>query len=255
MLYRFGMQVVRLLFAFLRTHRTVIGANNIPNDGGSVLAITHFGYLEFGLITWAVWRHDRRRMRFLITSAVFRNRLLGSVLLRLGQIPVDRSAGAGAFNAAVDALRDGSIIGIFPEAGIDASFSVRELKTGAVRLASEAGVPLIPVGIWGGQRLLTREHKVGFRERFGIPVYISIGAPVPHDGEAHVASAALRTSMQAIVASLQAGYPDDGAGQWWQPRALGGTAPTPDEAAILDAAVIARRAAKRAAKQATTPAR
>jgi hypothetical protein len=56
--------------------------------------------------------------------------------------------------------------------------------------------------------------------------------------------------MQALVAALQAAYPVPGAGQWWQPRHLGGTAPTPEEAAELDAAVVARRAAKRAAEDA-----
>jgi 1-acyl-sn-glycerol-3-phosphate acyltransferase len=246
MLYRFVMVLDRLLFAVLRTHRVVTGAENIPSDGGAVIAGTHFGYLEFALVAWVVWRHDRRKLRFMITSSAFRNPLLGSVLRRLGQIPVDRKAGAASFDVAVDALRGGSIIFIFPEAGIDPSFTVRPLKTGAVRLASDAGVPLIPVGIWGGQRLLTREHKVGFLERFGIPVRILIGAPVPHDGERHEATDALRASLQELVATLQAGYPDDGTGMWWQPAALGGTAPTPEEAAVLDAAVVARREAKRA---------
>ena len=250
MLYRFAMFVCHTLFSFLRVRRTVDGAAHIPDDGGAVIAMTHFGYLEFALVAYTIWRHDRRRVRFLATSSAFRNPIVGGLLLRLGQIPVDRRAGAAAYEAAVSALQSGSLVGVFPEAGIDPSFTVRPLKTGAVRLASEAAVPLIPVALWGGQRLLTREHKVRFGERFGIPVLIEFGPELPLAGERHEVSAALRASMQALVASLQAAYPVSGTGQWWQPRHLGGTAPTPEKAAELDAAVVARRAAKRAAEDA-----
>jgi 1-acyl-sn-glycerol-3-phosphate acyltransferase len=250
MLYRFAMFVCHALFSFLRVRRTVDGAEHIPDDGGAVIAMTHFGYLEFALVAYTIWKHDRRRVRFLATSSAFRNPIVGGLLYRLGQIPVDRRAGAAAYEAAVAALQSGSLVGIFPEAGIDPSFTVRPLKTGAVRLASEAGAPLIPVALWGGQRLLTREHKVRFSERFGIPVLIEFGPALPLAGERQVVSAALRTSMQSLVASLQTAYPVAGAGQWWQPRHLGGTAPTPEEAAELDAAVVARRAERRAAEDA-----
>jgi 1-acyl-sn-glycerol-3-phosphate acyltransferase len=250
MLYRFAMLVCHVLFSFLRVRRSVDGAAHIPDDGGAVIAMTHFGYLEFALIAYTIWRHDKRRVRFLATSSAFRNPIVGGLMLRLGQIPVDRSAGGAAYAAAVAALQSGSLVGIFPEAGIDPSFTVRPLKTGAVRLATEAGVPLIPVALWGGQRLTTREHRVTFFERFGIPVLIRFGAALPLDGERHVVSGALRTSMQELVASLQSAYPEPGAGQWWQPAHLGGTAPTPSEAAALDAAVVARRAERRAAEDA-----
>jgi 1-acyl-sn-glycerol-3-phosphate acyltransferase len=248
MLYRFAMLVCRALFSFLRVHRTVDGVEHIPDDGGAVIAMTHFGYLEFAFIAFTIWQHDKRRVRFLATSSAFRNPIVGGLLLRLGQIPVDRRAGSAAYAAAVAALHSGSLVGVFPEAGVDASFTVRALKTGAVRLAVEGSVPLIPVALWGGQRLLTREHKVKFGERFGIPVFVKFGPAQSLAGERHDVSAGLRTSMQELVASLQAIYPEAGEGQWWQPRHLGGTAPTPEEAIRLDAAVVARRAAKREAQ-------
>jgi 1-acyl-sn-glycerol-3-phosphate acyltransferase len=250
MLYRFAMLVSRALFGFLRVRRTVTGVEHIPDSGGAVIAMTHFGYLEFAFIAYTIWRHDRRRVRFLATSSAFKNPIVGGLLRRLGQIPVDRSAGAGAYETAVAALQSGSLIGVFPEAGVDASFTVRALKTGAVRLAVEAGAPLIPVALWGGQRLMTREHKVKFFERFGIPVVIEFGPGLSLEGERHDVTTNLRTAMQQLVASLQSSYPDAGTGEWWQPRHLGGTAPTPDEAVELDAAVVARRAARRAAEAA-----
>ena len=250
MLYRFAMLVCRALFGFLRVKRTVTGVEHIPDAGGAVIAMTHFGYLEFAFIAYTIWRHDRRRVRFLATSSAFKNPIVGGLLRRLGQIPVDRSAGAGAYETAVAALQSGSLIGVFPEAGIDPSFTVRALKTGAVRLAVEASAPLIPVALWGGQRLMTREHKVKFFERFGIPVLIEFGPGLSLEGERHDVTTNLRTSMRQLVSSLQSSYPDAGAGKWWQPRHLGGTAPTPEEAIELDAAVVARRAARRAAEAA-----
>jgi hypothetical protein len=50
--------------------------------------------------------------------------------------------------------------------------------------------------------------------------------------------------MQALLDDARAAYPDDGAGQWWQPAALGGTAPTREQAAVLEAEYNARRAAR-----------
>jgi 1-acyl-sn-glycerol-3-phosphate acyltransferase len=244
MLYRFAMLVCGALFSFLRVHRTVEGVEHIPDSGGAVIAMTHFGYLEFALTAYTIWKHDHRRVRFLATSSAFRNPIVGGLLRRLGQIPVDRRAGSAAYAAAVSALQSGSLVGVFPEAGVDASFTVRALKTGAVRLAAEGSVPLIPVALWGGQRLLTREHKVRFSERIGIPVSLAFGPELSLSGERHLVSATLRTSLQKLVASLQALYPDAGEGQWWQPRHLGGTAPTPEEAIELDATLVARRAAK-----------
>ncbi|HEX4443826.1 MAG TPA: lysophospholipid acyltransferase family protein [Galbitalea sp.] len=250
MLYRFAMLVCRLLFAVLRTHRTAIGQENIPDSGGAVLAITHFGYLEFALVAYTIWRHDRRRARFLATASAFKNPIVGFLLTRLGQIPVDRRAGAGAYHAAVAALEAGSLVGIFPEAGIDPSFTVRPLKTGAARLASEGNAPLVPVALWGGQRLMTREHTFRFRERFGVPVRLAFAPPLSTEGERHEVSARLRASMQQLVTELQRDYPDAGEGQWWHPAHLGGTAPTPEKAAELDEAVVARRAARYAAQDA-----
>jgi 1-acyl-sn-glycerol-3-phosphate acyltransferase len=162
-------------------------------------------------------------------------------------IAVDMKAGAAAYTKAVAALRRGELLGVFPEAGVSASFTVRELKTGAVRLAAEADVPIIPVAVWGGQRLLTKRHRIRFRERFGVPVAFAFGSPIAvgTGEEPHVATDRLRTSLQGLVDELQRRYPVDGTGAWWQPKHLGGTAPTPEEAAAADAARDAAREAAR----------
>ena len=102
---------------------------------------------------------------------------------------------------------------------------------------------MIPVAVWGGQRLMTKNHPVAFRERFGVPISFAFGAPIdvaPTDDPRAVTDS-LRETMQGMVNGLQSGYPVDGTGQWWQPRSLGGTAPTPAEAAATEAERASRR--------------
>ncbi|WP_344296559.1 lysophospholipid acyltransferase family protein [Agromyces neolithicus] len=250
-IYSTAIAAGRVLFGGLRLRRSVIGADNIPATGGAVLAMTHFGYLEFALVEWVTWLATRRRVRFMAKQSVFEKPVVGWLMRGMRHIAVDMKAGAAAYAAAVQALRDGEIIGVFPEAGVSASFTVRELKTGAVRLAAEAGVPVIPVAVWGGQRLMTKRHKIHFGERFGVPVSFAFGTPLRPEAAADVRAATdeLRERMQQLVDRLQRDYPVDGTGQWWQPRHLGGTAPTPAEAAAADAARDAARTAARDAER------
>jgi len=233
----------RGLFGLLRVKPTVRGAEHIPEAGGAVIAMTHFGYLEFALVEWTMWRHNRRRIRFMTKQSIFDKPLVGSLMRSMRHIAVDMKAGAAAYANAVTALRAGELIGVFPEAGVSASFTVRDLKTGAARLAAEAGVPIVPVAVWGGQRLLTKNHRIRFGERFGIPVHFSFGAPIrvgQADAPAEV-TATLKHTLEQLLDELQHSYPEDGTGKWWQPRRLGGTAPTVEEAAAADAERARRR--------------
>ena len=249
-IYATAVVVGRALFGFWRLRRTARGLGEIPDTGGAVLAMTHFGYFEFALVEWATYLHNRRRIRFMVKNSAFEKPLIGSLLRGMRHISVDMTAGGAAYAQAVQALRAGELIGVFPEAGVNASFTVRELKTGAARLAAEAGVPIIPIAVWGGQRLLTKNHKISFWERFGVTVSYAVGTPigVTKDDDIAVVTTELRTTMQVLVDSLQADYPVDGTDKWWQPRHLGGTAPTPEEAAAADAARDLKR--QQAAEQA-----
>ena len=227
----------RTLFGSLRLKRSVTGVENIPTTGGAVLAMTHFGYWDFALVEWTTWLANKRRVRFMAKKSVFDKPVVGSLMRGMHHISVDMKAGAAAYAKAVEALRNGELLGVFPEAGVSASFTVRELKTGAVRLAAEAGVPVIPVAVWGGQRLMTKRHRVGFLERFGVPVSFAFGSPitVTDADDVRIATDRLRGTLQSLVDGLQKSYPVNGAGAWWQPRALGGTAPTAAESAAADA--------------------
>ena len=239
----------RALFGILRVRPTVTGAENLPNTGGAVLAMTHFGYMDFALVEWMTWKRNRRHVRFLATKNAFDKPLVGFLLRGMRHISVDMTAGAEAYRLAVAALREGEALGVFPEGGVSASYTVRELKTGAVRMAAEAGVPIIPIAVWGGHRLLTKRAKSSFREKFGVPVSFAVGEPIvvgPADDAAEV-TLRLRSTLTELLDPLQRDYPVDGAGQEWQPAHLGGTAPTPEVAAIAEAERQARKAAARAA--------
>ena len=148
-------------------------------------------------------------------------------------------------------LRAGEAVGIFPEATISRAMELKELKTGAVRIAAAAGVPLVPVILWGTQRLMTKDHPRDFSR--GTPISIRVGAPLHPTGADPVAETAeLRAAMAELLDEAIATYADARLqpGAWWVPASHGGSAPTLDEAVVLDADEKRARAAARAAKRA-----
>ncbi|HEY5335059.1 MAG TPA: lysophospholipid acyltransferase family protein, partial [Mycobacteriales bacterium] len=184
------------------------GLEHLPDEGGAVVAITHFGYLDFALAERVIWGHNRRFVRFLATAASFRHPVSGPLMRGMRHVPVDRSAGAGAYAEAVRRLRSGDLVGVFPEAYVNRAYVVRECKTGAVRMAAEAGVPLIPVAVWGGQRVMTRGHKISLRERRGVAVRVVVGeAMTASVGQVVAQTETLRERLQELIAVGQQDYP------------------------------------------------
>jgi 1-acyl-sn-glycerol-3-phosphate acyltransferase len=238
----------RLMFRALDLRITVRGAEHVPSTGGAVLASNHVSYLDF--VFCGLAGVERNRLpRFMAKQEVFANPVAGPLMRGMHHIPVDRSAGSGSFREAMKALKAGEVIGVFPEATISRSFTVKEIKSGAVRLAMATGTPLVPVALWGGQRILTKDLPRDFRTR-GRALTIAVGEPL-HPTRADDAAALtdqLRERMQELLEHAQKTHPDQprtGEDAPWHPRHLGGTAPTPEQAAELDRAEMAARAAKR----------
>ena len=222
------------LFRALDLRFDVAGQEHIPATGGGVVVMNHTGYLDFALAGTPFWRERGRLVRFMAKQEVFTSRVTGPLMRAMHHIPVDRAAGAASFRAAVEVLRAGELVGVFPEATISRSFCLKEFKSGATRMARSAGVPLIPVTLWGSQRVWTKGRKPTIRAARHIPISITIGAPLT-PGRGSAAETALVGVMNDLLDATRARYPEaPGDDPWWVPAHLGGTAPTPARAAELD---------------------
>jgi 1-acyl-sn-glycerol-3-phosphate acyltransferase len=208
----------------------------VPTTGGAIIASNHVSFFDFTFLgLGALPQH--RLVRFMAKSAVFEHGFAGRFMRAMRHIPVDRRAGTAAFDLAVRALKDGEVVGVFPEATISTSFTVKDLKAGVARMAVESGAPIIPAAVWGGQRVATKGHKVVLRRN--VPVTVIFGEPiVPEPGEkAQSILRRTRAAMEGLLDEAQRSYPEQPAGpddRWWQPAHLGGTAPTPEVAAASD---------------------
>lgn len=203
------------------------GQENVPLKGGAILAINHTSYFDFALAGTAALP-AKRYVRFMAKKEIFDNKIAGPLMRGMHHINVDRSNGSASFVAALRSLNDGEIIGIFPEGTISTSFEIKGLKSGAVRLAIGAGVPVIPTIVWGGQRVYTKGVKPNFK-RNKFPISVSFGEPIFYSRETdvEVAEAHLRDVMIEMLHKVQEKYPDSHLGQRWAPVRLGGTAPAP----------------------------
>ena len=226
----------------------ITGAQHVPRSGGVLLAVNHIGYVDFVYGGLAA-NPSGRRVRFMAKRELFDHRLTGPLMRSMHHIEVDRAEGEASMRTALGYLRDGEAVGIFPEATISRALELKEFKTGAVRIAAEAGVPVVPVILWGTQRMMTKDHPRDFSR--GKTITISVGIPMHPSGDDPAAETAeLHRVMSSMLDEAIRAYPaaEQPAGSWWLPHRYGGSAPTLEEAAAMDAAEKRERAARRAAK-------
>src|SRR3954463_5756128 len=246
--YRLVIRLALIVFRLFRFRFDVRGSEHVPVTGGAIICSNHVSFFDFTFLGLAALP-QRRLVRFMAKAAVFGHWFAGPFMRAMKHIPVDRKAGAAAFESAVRALKDGEVVGVFPEATISRSFTVKELKAGAARMAIDAGVPVIPAAVWGGQRIATKGHKVQVRPH--VPVTVILGEPLVAEPGEKVQSVLRRTraAMELLLDEAQRTYPEQPAGpedRWWLPARLGGTAPTPEEAAERDAVHAAGRRSPKA---------
>ncbi|GAB3864550.1 lysophospholipid acyltransferase family protein [Nocardioides maradonensis] len=198
-------------FMWATTKRTWLNPERIPESGGFVIAMNHLSHID--PVTAALIVYDYGRLpRYLAKAGLWDNKWLRLILDGAEQIPVEReSGGSQAFTAAVQAVRDGKAIVVYPEATItrDPDLWPMKGKSGAARIALETGCPVIPVGQWGAQDLLapytTRPHLMPPRKR----LVQSIGEPVDLSDLAvkeqapEVVAEATERIMAAITAELE----------------------------------------------------
>ncbi|WP_414625698.1 lysophospholipid acyltransferase family protein [Corynebacterium vitaeruminis] len=232
---------------------TLEGVENLPATGPALLAFNHTGYFDFIFGGTVASLKGHRLVRFMAKKEIFDVPVVGLIMRGMRHISVDRAAGAASLDEAVRSLREGNLVGIFPEATISRAFEIKGLKSGAVRIAAQSGAPLIPVAIWGSQRVWTKDHprQLG-RNHF--PVWIKVGSPVDISGTPEEATARLKKAMEALVDEVRTRYeeaygPFPG-GEYWRPVSMGGSAPSLEQAARIDAEEKRQRAERKAAKAA-----
>lgn len=231
--------LVRTLVLAQGLQLDIAGQEQLPRSGGVVLAANHTSYLDF-MEVGLVGRRSRRNVRYMM-KAELEHGLVGWLMKQCKAIGVDREAGAQSYARAVALLRAGEVVVVYPEATISRSFELEEFKSGAARMALQARAPIVPMIVWGAQRVWTKDlpRRLG---RHRIPIAVRVGAPIAPAGCADELTTQLRARMAQLLTEAQANYPMP-AGEPWVPARLGGSAPTPEQAAVLDREELARRRA------------
>ncbi|GAA1006595.1 glycerol acyltransferase [Streptomyces sp. F-3] len=237
LVYRPVIGLARTMFKVWDLRIDCRGSEYIPRSGGAVLVSNHISYLDF-VFNGLAALPQKRLVRFMAKESVFRHWLSGPLMRGMKHIPVDRSRGETAYAQALESLKSGEVVGVFPEATISQSFTLKSFKSGAARLAQEAGVPLIPMAVWGTQRLWTKGHPRNLgRSRTPITIRVGEALDAPRDQYAGAITRRLRERVQELLEAAQRAYPlrPGEHNAWWLPAHLGGTAPTPEQLRTAEA--------------------
>lgn len=206
--------------------------DSLPVNGPYVLAPNHYTEIDPLVVAVAVWRLGRPP-RFMAKESLFRVPVLGAALRATGMVPVSRSSSSASARQTLQAsealVEHGRGVIVYPEGTLtrDPAMWPMRGKTGAVRLALEAGIPLYPMAHWGAQKVMARYGK---RISLWPPrklVTVAIGDPVDlsdlagkHAQPAALAEATTRL-MNAITALLEDLRGEEAPAERWNPAAHG----------------------------------
>jgi len=204
--YRAGKLLVRLLFGSV-TRVQVIRRQNANRADGFLLAANHISHFDPFIISLVI----RRKIDWMTMAEFFQSRVVGFLLRAIDAFPVDRNrADRKTIRTAIERLKEGRIVGLFPEGGIrDGARSLLEgapLRPGASTLAHIAGVPILPCVILGSDRLYSAKRWLPLSRT---PVWIAFGDPISHfpalsksEARARIESE-LASSFKNLYAELQ----------------------------------------------------
>jgi 1-acyl-sn-glycerol-3-phosphate acyltransferase len=194
------------------------GRENFPQEGGIILAPNHLSYADWGTVALFSYESGRYPV-FLIKSGVFNVKFVGSLLRKVGQLPVYRGRGDAALvlRDAERAIREDACVIVYPEgtASRDPNLWPMRARTGVARLALTTGAPVIPIAHWGAQHVLpygtTRPHvfpRRKVRMIAGPPVDLSAFAGQPINSKTlREATDVIMTEVTVLLAGLRGETP------------------------------------------------
>lgn len=188
--------IVGLSVGYTRTK--VVGKTNIPRTGPFLLAPIHRSNIDTPLAAAVT----RRRMRFMGKDSLWKVRAVGWVVSAMGAFPVSRgTADREALRRCVSVLESGEPLVLFPEGTRQSGPTVATLFDGAAYVAAKAGVPIIPVGIGGSERVMPKGSKMIYPRKCVVVVGEPITVPVDESGR--VARSAVKDLTATLTAALQ----------------------------------------------------
>jgi 1-acyl-sn-glycerol-3-phosphate acyltransferase len=225
---RFAVAVVKPPLTLL-TKRDWSGMEHVPGQGGAILVANHMSHADPLVIAHYVYDAGRWP-QFLGKASLFDVPVLGWLLKKVRQIPVYRGTidAVKALEAAVDGVKNGAAVIIYPEGTTTKEPDLWPMrgKTGVARLALETGAPVIPVVMWGPERIF--DPRTGkLRLRLRSPVTVKAGPPLdlsPWRGAAPT-SAILHEMTDTIMLHLRDMLTEIRGGPappLWTPRQVGG---------------------------------
>ncbi len=183
----------------LYTRMTISGREHLPTTGAFVLAPVHRSYVDTPIAGCV----RSKRMRFMGKDTMWKNRQFGWILSALGSFPVTRgTVDREALRRAIDVLVGGDVLVLFPEGERKSGPVIQPLFDGAVYVAIKAGVPIVPVGIGGSEKVMPKKAKFIFPHKVHIEIGPPIMPPVTPDGE-RVQRAVYRQQSELLYSELQ----------------------------------------------------
>jgi 1-acyl-sn-glycerol-3-phosphate acyltransferase len=180
----------------------VTGREHVPETGPVILAPVHRSFADFGFAAFCT----DRKLFFMTKDEMWKNKLLGKLLLSVGAFPVHReSADREALQRAEEVLRNDSPLVLFPEGTRREGPEIKDLMEGAAFLSARTGAPIVPIGIGGSDLAMPKGQAIPKPRTIQVVIGPAIPAP-PRTGGGRVSRSAVRGATEALVPKLQAVY-------------------------------------------------
>ena len=207
--YRLAIVILKPLMLLL-TKRTWSGFDNVPQQGGVILAANHISYVDPIVLADSIAFSTKRMPRYLAKASLFKgNGIVPRTMRGAGQIPVHRNTAdaSAALKDAVDALHRGELIAIYPEGTVtrDPGKWPMAARTGVARLALLSGAPVVPVAQWGAQQIHDSYRTKGLHLVPRHAIIVQAGPPVdlePFRGK-ELTSDVLHQATDRIMAAIR----------------------------------------------------